>query len=91
MKNEFKIMRIEVYECPECKEEFYSRAQHDFITCKCNKSSLDGGHINNGIWIPMRLIGSIIGGKRRIIKLEVTEKELYDDWNYSTDKYGRLK
>ena len=84
-------MKIQIYKCPKCDEEIYSRANYDFIYCKCKKSALDGGHENNGVWKPHRLIGFAISAKSRIIEIKVTEKQLYEDWNNSYDKYGRIK
>ena len=89
MINPFSIMKIEVYQCPDCKEEIYSRAQHDFIYCKCKELALDGGANDNGLWRPLRIIGKV-EAQSRIIEITVTEKQLYHDWNYSEDKYGRI-
>jgi len=87
-------MRIEVYKCPDCEEEIYSRANHDYIECKCGGLGLDDGHFADTkragyIWQPFRIIGKV-EAKSRIIELEVTEKQLYDDWNEHGGKYGRL-
>jgi len=91
MKNEFKTLNIEVYKCPECEQEIYSRAQHDFISCDCGRTSLDGGHLNDDTWIPERLIGLAIEAKRRILTLDITSRHLYDDWNNSIDDFGKVK
>lgn len=93
MKNDFKKMKILVIKCPKCKAELFSRANHDFRWCNCTSPEtkggfVDGGHMEkNGIWSPMRVGGTLMGGEQRIIELEVTEKELYDDWNKNKDKY----
>ena len=29
--------------CPECSEEIYSNSRHDFVSCKCRDSFVDGG------------------------------------------------
>lgn len=98
MKNEFNTLDILLYECPECKQEFYSRAQHDFIYCECKKSALDGGHRESSKkvaipdkWLPERLIGLAISAKTRLIEVEVTQEQLYEDWNCSIDKFGWIK
>lgn len=93
MKNPFKIMSIEVYQCPECKDWIYSRAQHDFIYCKCKEFAVDGGRYSyekekKNIWVAERFIKHM--PKTKIVEIETTCKELYDDWNEHGDKYGRL-
>lgn len=89
-------MRIEVYKCPDCEEEIYSRAQHDLIYCKCGELALDDGRFSksenefNGVWRPFRVIGKV-EAESRVVEIDVTEKQLYNDWNDSLDKYGRVK
>ena len=77
-------MKINAVICPICKDTIYSRARHDFRTCKCNGIFVDGG------FDYLR-----IGGNKtpEIIEIEinVTKKELYNDWNYHIDKYGRIE
>jgi len=88
-------MKIHIIKCPDCGVELFSRANHDFKWCGCVSKDgskggfVDGGHMSEkGVWSPFRVGGTLMGGKTRIMELDVTEKELYDDWNYGTDKYG---
>ena len=86
-------MKIKVYECPICNQKIYSRAHYDFRRCKCMASAVDGGYFDEelGVWFATRLIGSVIKSKRRIIDIDVTPEQLYDDWNKSVDKYGVIE
>ena len=78
-------MKITARRCPNCKDVLYSRAQHDFRTCGCGDTSVDGGP----------------GVERTIYKKEipenveldvnVTKDQLYDDWNNRINKYGIVK
>ncbi len=36
-------MKIIAKECPNCNNILYSRAEHDFRTCGCGDTSVDGG------------------------------------------------
>jgi len=29
--------------CPGCKEELFSNSRHDFVSCKCGATFIDGG------------------------------------------------
>ena len=53
---------------------------------------VDGGkysYIDEDIWSYERYGGADISLlKSRIVEIEVTEKEMYDDWNESIDKLG---
>lgn len=79
------MVTVTTVKCPTCKEIIYSRANHDFKYCSCGEIFVDGGldHIR-------------IGGKDLVaivtstIEIDATEKELYDDWNYNKNKYGRV-
>ena len=84
--NEFKLMKIDVYQCNKCKQWIYSRARHDMKYCKCRGFGVDGGHYDDG-WVCERLIG-LMSPESKTVELELTERELYDDWNTSKDKYG---
>lgn len=85
-------MRVLIYKCSKCKQEIYSRARHDFISCKCKKLMLDGGHYDDShlLWVPERLIGEITADKR-IVNIDVAPKQLYNDWNTNINKYGVYK
>ena len=95
MKRRLK-MKILIYKCPKCGDKLYSRAHYDFRYCSCKHIALDGGHWNTDIqqFEPERLIGNLEWDEwnniSQIIEVKVTEKQLYDDWNHSIDKYGKI-
>ena len=78
-------MKITAHKCSTCKDVLYSRATHDFRTCGCGKTSVDGGP----------------GVERTIYKKEIpenveldvnaTKDQLYDDYNNMINKYGIVK
>lgn len=73
-------------QCPTCKDIIYSRANHDFRSCSCGEIFIDGG------FSCTRVGGKDLTAiKMDTAVLEVTAKELYDDWNYLKDKYGVVK
>lgn len=63
-------------------EIIYSRAHHDYVSTTDGGGFLDGGQ--TGPYIRHS------GVKIIIIELDVSAGELYDDWNYSRNKYGRI-
>ena len=75
-------MKIIAMRCPNCKDVLYSRAQNDFRTCGCGDTSVDGGPGVERYLYKDKLPKSIE------IDVDVTEQQLYDDWNNKKDKYG---
>ena len=77
------MIYVNCIECPGCGEIIYSRARHDFRACSCEMCFIDGGfdYIRTG------------GDVGKVFKrgVKATRKQLYDDWNYSEDKYGKIK
>lgn len=65
-----------------CGTFIFSRTGHDYRSCKCGASSIDGGFDYT----------KTSGSKHTYITFSlpigVTKKMLYDDWNKSKDKYG---
>jgi hypothetical protein len=74
-------MKINSIRCNKCKEIIYSRSPHDFKTCSCGSISIDGGQEH---------IYRIIGEDYTLgcLEIDITLKELYDDWNKMTNNYG---
>lgn len=72
-------------QCLNCNDIIYSRAQHDFRSCKCGDCFVDGGleYLRFGA-------KDFKDTKQIIIHLPVSKQELYDDWNLQTDKYGKI-
>ncbi len=86
MSNKGKI-RVKCIQCPKCKDIIYSRARHDFHKCSCGRIHVDGGFDylrygwNNDIKQPKEIIKYI----------KATKSQLYDDWDYSRNKFGIIK
>ena len=90
-------MKIKVVKCPKCSDKVYSRSQHDYRSCSCGEVSVDGGHLKDykfgeeKEWFFERIAYKEDVPETAFIKLDVTARQLYDDWNESNDKYGVLK
>ncbi len=72
--------------CPKCQIEMYSRARHDFHSCKCG-TFVDGG-------FDYIRYGCPVGFNALVIKIRyvaATRQELYDDWNKRINKFGFIK
>lgn len=76
-------MKIHTVICPKCKEEIYSRAQHDFRKCSCGNIFIDGGFSYSRIGFTDKEPDY---SEREI---DITEEELYNDWNQGQNKYGK--
>ena len=70
--------------CRKCNTFVYSRANHDYISCGCGSISLDGGQGGYG-----RCVGepSLFLSHQKELDVDLTD--LYRDWNYNQDVYGR--
>jgi hypothetical protein len=78
-------LEINAYICPKCRDSIFSRAQHDFRSCSCGEIFVDGGFSYTRVGYkdqPPEFVK---------LKLNITKKELYDDYNYRVDKYGLIK
>ncbi len=79
-------MEVTGVRCNHCGDFIYSRARHDFHSCSCGSISVDGG------FDYLRVLGK--GGVDYEVEkhdVAATKKELYDDWNTQTNKYGWVK
>lgn len=78
--------RVQTVTCGNCGAEIYSRARHDYRSCPCSRTQVDGGfdYLKYG-WHPEDSKPTI---KTRYVGM--TRKELYDDWNTMQDKFGVL-
>jgi len=83
-------MKVRAFKCQSCIQTIYSRAQYDFISCKCGDISIDGGqnHIYRILWDDKKTerpeeVELDLGDK-------VTSAVLYQDWNKREDLYGRI-
>jgi hypothetical protein len=78
-------MKVNAIECLKCGDIIYSRARWDFLWCSCKNVSVDGG------FDYCKVSFATNEYKHIQIELDVTEKDLYDDWNKRADKHGRIK
>lgn len=70
----------------ETDEIIFSRTRHDFKRDKTGEYAIDGGQE-----MYTRLMFKDINGFDSVtFELDVTEQQLYDDWNKQTDKLGSL-
>lgn len=84
-------MLVKGIRCKNCGDIIYSRAQHDFRWCGCEKCAIDGGFDYYRIigdkddWELMEI--DILKDKDHDEALKI----LYDDWNFEKNKYGMIK
>jgi len=80
------LLEVGALHCHKCDVIIYSRAGHDFHSCDCKDIFIDGGRNY------MRC-GAELGAKYDsvILMLPITQRELYQDWNTRTDRYGWLR
>ena len=84
IKNDTQL-EVNAYICPKCGDTIFSRAEHDFRSCSCKEIFVDGG-------FSYTRVGYIDKPPEFIkLKLNVTKKELYYDYNNGVDKYGKIK
>jgi len=79
-------IRVSALKCIDCGDIVYSRARHDFRSCSCGAVSVDGG------FEYMKISGDFT----KMVSLhnflvDATQKQLYDDWNMRTDKFGLIR
>lgn len=79
-------MKINAIKCKKCNDTLISRARHDFHSCSCGKTFVDGGFDYQRVGYDEK-----VGYEHVEVDLPVTKKELYDDWNMRVDKYGIMK
>lgn len=92
----YKMEVIGVY-CYHCKAFTYSRSRHDMTSCICeNKSNricIDGGQfdyvkINCSSNSKYKVIRVDLN---KVCNIEITEKEMLNDWNQNENKLGLIK
>lgn len=80
-------MKISATKCPTCGDIIFSRARHDFRSCSCEEIYIDGGFDYTRVGYH-----NLDQPPEHIeLDLDITKKELYDDYNYRVDKYGIIK
>ena len=80
-------LTVNMLVCGACGWGVYSRARHDFRRCPCEAVYVDGGFdYCRGGYDPKQ-----VGTRFLPYTLPVRKREtLYNDWNKSRDKYGRV-
>lgn len=78
-------MKIHAIKCKGCGDIVFSRSVHDMRFCSCSKTAKDGGWDYDKISFDPKVGYEIVE-----LDLQVTKRELYDDWNNGTDKYGLI-
>lgn len=77
--------RVTTVTCPKCNDEIYSRAHHDYHTCLCGQTMVDGG------FDYLRYGGADLSKiKQRIRYVSASREELYRDWNERKDIFGSI-
>jgi len=84
-------MKIQLIKCYHCGDFLFSRAEHDFRYCTCGKTAVDCGLKIEDIWVSYRMIGNVLPTDWYVVDIDVTESELYNDWNYNETVYGVYK
>ncbi len=79
------MTEVDAIKCKKCGDKIYSRARHDFRWCSCKSVAVDGGFMYTKICGDMKDI-MFLG----LVSVPYTKQELYDDWNKSIDKLGKL-
>lgn len=80
-------MKVNAVKCPSCGDIIYSVARHDFHSCTCTQTSVDGG---------FDYFRYLFKSKPEVLEIEVdaTKEELFQDWNRSLKhprKYGTIR
>jgi hypothetical protein len=71
-------------QCNECGDVIFSRARHDFNSCSCGKSHIDGGFDYTKVsWGTANPPAHV-----KLTLLGATKQDLYNDWNYSGNLFG---
>ena len=78
-------MIITAHKCKFCEDILFSRAQHDYRTCSCGKLAVNGGLAS------LRTISRNHYPEKVELDLEVTEEELFADWNSRKDEFGWVR
>ena len=78
-----KTMKVSAIKCRHCGDTVFSRADHDMRFCSCKRVSIDGGR--------SYFKASGIESDIVVVDVDQTHKDLYDDWNNRTDRFGIIK
>lgn len=81
--NTSKKIIVGAVKCPNCKCLIYSRARHDYHSCKCGSVSVDGGREYFRVGFKTKIAPDTC--KYTVF---ASEQSLYDDWKFGIDKFG---
>jgi hypothetical protein len=84
-----KTTKVSALRCSKCGDVVFSRAGHDFRSCTCGSLSVDGGRNYMRIAFDPKFIAGLDSLVKMELELPINEQELYKDWNYSVDKWGK--
>ena len=85
MAHDIKPTKVYAIKCADCEDIIYSRAVHDYNCCTCGKIAIDGGFDYH------KIAFSDKKPEAMEISIDASRREMYDDWNRSKNKYGRIK
>ena len=77
-------MRITAAQCPNCGDILFSRARHDFRTCTCGDTSVDGGR--SYLHLSYKVLPDMFE-----LEIPQTQAELHEDYNTRADRFGLIK
>lgn len=71
-------MKVTAVTCSHCGNTIYSRAIHDFRTCTCGETFIDGGpeYVRTN------------ASETETVRVNCTKENLYKDYNLGINKYG---
>ncbi len=79
------MITVSAIRCAKCGDIIFSRAVHDFHWCSCNTIAIDGGFDYTKINGDQKYFLDMF-----TIKIDALKIDLYNDWNYNENKYGRI-
>lgn len=71
--------------CPNCGDQIFSRAHHDFRSCTCGETAIDGG------FDYVKLSFKKEPPKVKRMRIYATRKEIYDDYLHGTNQFGLIQ
>ena len=79
-------MKVTGVKCNACGTTIYSRAVHDYHSCPCEKTTVDGG------FEYLRFGYEPDVGSPQVVEIEIdaTKEDCYRDWNKRIDKLGTI-
>ena len=81
------MITVNAIRCPECGDTIYSRTRNDFRGCTCGSIFIDGGRDYMKVSAKPEIFKQL---KTIELELDVTEQQLYKDWDTGNNVYGRF-